>query len=295
MISYFFLAPVLLFFSYLPSGVLYFFAHVIAFFLEHVMRYRKKVVWQNLKNSFPEKTEAELKIIAIQSYRHLAYRVVEAIKCFTISAKEVQARVDITNPEMITDCYAAGRHVVLMVGHIASWEYGGYKASLYYPYKTCAVVSLVSNSYFNNLIQKSRGKFGMHLIMQRESREFFAIQPKELTMSILISDQSPSNLNTACWVNFMHQETAFFTGAERYARLQNCVVIYPKIVQTKPGMYQATLIKITDSPNELPEHGVTKKYVQILEQHIQEHPADWLWSHKRWKKKKPQSHLAATK
>lgn len=286
MFSYYLLAPILLFFSYLPSSVLYAIAEGIAWFLEHVLHYREKVIRENLQKSFPEKTDAELKQIASQSYRHLGYRVVETIKCFTITAEEVQARVTITNPEMISDCYKASRHVVLMVGHIASWEYGGYKASLFYPYKTCAVVSLVSNPYFNRMIQRSRGKFGMHLIMQRDSKEFFAMQLKELTMSILISDQSPSNLKTACWTNFLHQDTAFFTGAERYARLHNCVVIYPKIVETKPGWYTAELIKITDSPNELPEHGVTKKYVEILEEHIQQHPADWLWSHRRWKHKR---------
>ncbi len=289
MILYYLVVPVLLAISYLPSRVLYAIAEIVAWFLEHVVHYRKKVIQDNLQQSFPEKTETERQKIASQSYRHLGYRIVETIKCFTISAKEVQHRVQITNPEMISDCYAANRHVVLMVGHIASWEYGGYKASLFYPYKTCAVVSLVSNKYFNNLIQKSRGKFGMHLIMQRDSKEFFAMQPKQLTMSILISDQSPSNLKTACWTNFMHRQTAFFTGAERYARLQNCVVIYPKIVQTEVGKYQAELIKITDSPNDLPEFGVTKKYVEILEEHIRQHPADWLWSHKRWKHKKPQS------
>lgn len=286
MLSYYLLAPILLFFSYLPSGILYHMAEGIAWFLEHILHYREKVVMGNLQKSFPEKPEAELKKIASQSYRHLAYRIVETVKCFTITAEEVQARVHIENPDMISDCYKAGRQVVLMVGHIASWEYGGYKASLYYPYKTCAVVSLVSNPYFNRMIQRSRGKFGMHLIMQRDSKEFFAMELKELTMSILISDQSPTNLKTACWTEFMHQDTAFFTGAERYARLHNCVVIYPKIVETKPGWYSTELIKITDSPNELPEHEVTKRYVSILEQHIRQHPADWLWSHKRWKHKR---------
>jgi len=288
MITYYLVVPFLLLFSYLPSGVLYKIAEVIALFLEHVLHYREKVVWENLRKSFPEKSEQELKKIASQSYRHLGYRIVETIKCFTITAAEVQKRVHIQNPEMISDCYKAGRHVTLLVGHIASWEYGGYKASLFYPYKTMAVVSLVRNPYFNRLIQKSRGKFGMHLIMNSESKEVFTRPLTELTMNILISDQSPSNLKTACWVNFLNQDSAFFTGGERFARQHNTVVIYPKIVQTKPGYYTTELIKIADNPNELPEHEVTKRYVRILEQHLREHPADWLWSHKRWKHKRAQ-------
>ncbi len=286
MLVYYLVAPILLFFSYLPSSVLYGMAEVIAWVLEHVVHYRKKVIWQNLRNSFPEKTDAELQKIYSQSYRHLAYRIVETIKCFTITADEVQKRVYIENPEMISECYEAGRHMVLLVGHIASWEYGGYKASLFYPYKTSAVVSLVSNPYFNRMIQKSRGKFGMHLITNNESKKIYTTGLDELTMTILISDQSPSNMKTAYWTNFLNQDTAFFTGGERYARQNNCVVIYPKIVQTKPGWYTTELIKIADHPNDLPENAVTEKYVQVLEQHIRQHPADWLWSHKRWKRKR---------
>jgi KDO2-lipid IV(A) lauroyltransferase len=286
MLIYYLVVPVLLFFSYLPSAVLYKLAHAIAWVLEHVVHYRKKVIWQNLHHAFPEKSDAELQKIYSQSYRHLAYRIVETIKCFTITAEEVQARVQIQNPEMISDCYAAGRHVVLLVGHIASWEYGGYKASLFYPYQTSAVVSLVKNPYFNRLIQKSRGKFGMHLITNNESKKIYTTELDRLNMTILISDQSPSNLKTAYWTNFLNQDTAFFTGGERYARQNNCVVIYPKIVQGKPGWYTAELIKIADNPNDLPENAVTEKYVQVLEQHIRQHPADWLWSHKRWKHKR---------
>ena len=289
MIIYYLLVPFLLFFSYLPSGVLYRLAEVIAWVLEHIVGYRKNVIWDNLKKSFPEKPDAELRKIFSESYRFLAYRIVEAVKCFTITADEVQSRVHITNPEVISDCYKAGRHVVLLVGHIGSWEYGGYKASLFYPYKTCAVVSLVSNPYFNRLIQKSRAKFGMHLITNNQSKEIFKLELTELTMNILISDQSPSNLKTACWTNFLNRDTAFFTGGERYARQHNCVVIYPKIVQTERGRYSAELIKIADNPNELPEFEVTKRYVHILEEHIRQYPPDWLWSHKRWKHKRSDS------
>src|SRR5688572_13188235 len=110
MLSYYLTAPILLFFSYLPSGILYGLAEIIAFVLEHIVRYRKKVVMENLKRSFPEKTAGELKKISSQSYRHLAYRVVETIKCFTITKEEVHERIQIKNPEMIQECYYRSRH-----------------------------------------------------------------------------------------------------------------------------------------------------------------------------------------
>jgi Kdo2-lipid IVA lauroyltransferase/acyltransferase len=283
MILYYLTAPLLLLFSYLPSGILYRIAEVIAFVLEYIVQYRKQVVWRNLNSSFPAKSTGELGAISSQSYRHLAYRVVETIKCFTISKQEVHERIFIKNPELIQECFEKNRHVVLTVGHIGSWEYGGYKASLTYPYKTCGIVSLVKNPYFNDLIQRSRGKFGMQLIPMRDSKSFFDKHLTELTLTIFISDQSPSNTKTCYWTSFLNQETAFMTGAERYARQHNCIVIYPKIVQMKRGYYTAELIKIEEHPGEAAPNAITETYVHILEQHIKEHPADWLWSHNRWK------------
>jgi Kdo2-lipid IVA lauroyltransferase/acyltransferase len=285
MLSYYLTVPLLLFISYLPSSVLYRLAEIAAFVLEHIIRYRRQVVWQNLTRSFPEKSNDELQAISSQSYRHLAYRAVEGVKCFTISKAEVHERVSIKNPELIHNFYNKKRHIVLLVGHIASWEYGGYKASLTYPYKTSGVVSLVKNPYFNDLIQKSRGKFGMHLVAMRDSKNFFDKHLDELTLTVFISDQSPSNTKTCYWTNFLNQESAFMTGGERYARLHNCVAIYPKIVQTTRGNYSVELLLIEEHPQQAPPNAITEKYVRILEQHIKEHPADWLWSHKRWKHK----------
>src|SRR4051812_3595119 len=99
MLSYYLTFPLLLFFFYLPSSILYRLAEVIAFVLEHMVQYRKEIVWQNLSKSFPEKSTIELRKISSQSYRHLAYRVVEGIKCFTISKEEVHERMSIKNPE----------------------------------------------------------------------------------------------------------------------------------------------------------------------------------------------------
>ncbi|MCW5909192.1 MAG: hypothetical protein KIS94_15105 [Chitinophagales bacterium] len=286
MITYYLLVPVLYFFSLLPSSVLYVMADGVAFCLRVVFRYRKQVVYTNLKKSFPEKSEDELQEIVRQSYRHLAYRVVENIKCVTISKEEIDKRVNAPNLQMLNNYYDKGRHVVLMVGHIAAWEFGGYKLSTNCKHWIFGIVSMVSNKRFNDLVQRTRGKMGMHLVPMQESKHFFKQELKQLSLGIFISDQSPSSPERAYWTNFLNQDTAFFTGGERYARQHNCVVVYPKIVQTKPGYYNAELILITENPNEEPENAITEKFVRILENHLKEHPADWLWSHKRWKHKR---------
>ena len=287
MLLYYLLVPILYFFAYLPTNLLYKLSYAIAFVLRDVIGYRKKVVLTNIRNSFPEKSEAEIQQIARESYRHLADRVVENLKCMTITMPEVEERVIITNPEMLHEVYNRGQHLVMMVGHIATWEFGGYRAVTASAHENFAIVAPVNNKRFNQLIQRTRGKMGMNLIMMNESKAFFALPLTKPTAGIFISDQSPSNMKTCYWTTFLNQDSAFFTGAERYARMHNAAVIYPKITERKHGYFNAEIIKITDDPNSLPEFGVTEKFVRILEQQIRENPSDWLWSHRRWKHKRP--------
>lgn len=286
MILYYLLVPFLYLFSYLPSGLLYALADAVAFVLRDIIGYRKQVVYDNLKLSFPEKSEAEINAIARQSYRHLAYRVVENIKCVTISKEEVAKRMLSPDAARINEYHKQGRHVVLMLGHVASWEFAGYKLSMVVKHWVFAIVSKVGNKHFDKLIQNTRGKMGMHLIHMQDSPGFYRKQLPQLSLGVFLSDQSPPSPERAYWTNFLHRETAFFKGAERYARMHNCVVIYPKIVQTAKGYYTSELIVLSEHPNEEPENGITEKFARVLEAHLREHPADWLWSHKRWKHKR---------
>lgn len=286
MFIYYLLLPLFVFFSNLPTNLLYKLASVIAFVLRVLVRYRKKVVYKNLRNSFPHKSEKEIDAIAKESYEHLADRVVENIRCLAISGKEVDERMSIKNSEVLYKYYNQGRSVILMVGHVGAWEFGGYKLAVATKFKLFGIVSLVSNPYFNRMIQETRAKMGMRLIPMENAKAFFNEDLPAQSLGIFISDQSPSNKERAYWTNFLNQDTAFFTGAERYAKLHDTVVVYPKIVQTKRGYFTAEFITITEHPKQEEEFVITEKFVRILEEHIKEHPADWLWSHKRWKHKR---------
>jgi KDO2-lipid IV(A) lauroyltransferase len=283
MITYYLLIPILYFFAYLPSSFLYKIADVLAFVLRALVKYRKEVVFTNLRNSFPEKSDTEIQHIAKQSYTHLADRVVENIKCMTISTEEVLERTKAVNIELINNLHAQGKDVVLMVAHIASWEFGAYVLGALAKHKIWGIASKLTNPYFNDMVQRTRGKMGMRIIFQQNSSDFFKEDLPELSLGVLFSDQSPTKRDKSYWTTFLHQNTAFYKGAEVYAKRHNCAVVYAKIVQRRRGYYTAELIPITENPAETAEDEITEKFVRLLEQQLREHPSDWLWSHKRWK------------
>jgi KDO2-lipid IV(A) lauroyltransferase len=124
---------------------------------------------------------------------------------------------------------------------------------------------------------------GMHLIGMKNASAFFEEPITEPSTVVFIGDQSPSNPQKAFWTNFLNQDTAFFTGGERYARKHDCAVVYVAIKQLKRGYYNIEIINICESTKNIPENGVTKIFVEMLEKTLRENPSDWLWSHKRWK------------
>lgn len=283
MLSYYFLAPLLFLFANLPTNVLYRLSNVIAFFLRVVIRYRREVVFTNLRNSFPEKGEHEIARIAKEFYTHLSDRMVENVRCIGMSKEEADQRIIIKNQEVITELFEQGRHGVIIVGHIGAWEFNVYKLSALTKHQLFGLVSRVKNPYFNRMIQRTRGKMGMNLIYTDQSKEFFNRQFTSPSLTTFIADQSPSNPAKAYWTTFLNQPTGFFTGAEGFAKLHNCAVFYAHEVQLRRGYYEAEFIPISYTPGETATNEITEKFVRLLEKTIQQYPADWLWSHKRWK------------
>ncbi len=288
MILYYLVVPVLYFFAYFPSPVLYKLADVFAFFLRDVFKYRRTVVLTNLRNSFPEKSEEEIEAIAKESYTHLADRVVENIKCLTIKPEEYWARCVPDNIELLTKLYDEGRDVVLMIAHSNCWEYAGYVAHTLTKFKIFGVYSPAKNKYFNDLIISTRGKLGMNMIPMSNTSAYFKEKPEERTFHVFFTDQSPSNPNNAYWTKFMNQDTPFFYGGARYAVKHNCIPVYAKIVQLKRGYYSVHLSKIKEDVTNCPPDEIVQGFSEKLEAQLKEHPAQWLWSHKRWKHKRPQ-------
>lgn len=286
MLTYYLVVPFLYLFSYLPTNVLYKLADGLAFVLRDVIGYRKAVVLTNLRNSFPEKTETEIQQIAKETYTHLADRVIENIKCLTISEAEFLNRCQVENIEVLTKLYDEGRDVVLMIAHTGSWEWAGYVAHTLTKFKIYGVYSPASNKYFNDLIIGTRGKMGMNLISMKDTSAYFKEKKEEKTLHVFFTDQSPSNPNNAYWTKFMNQDTPFFYGGARYAIKHNCIPVFANIIQLKRGYYRVRITVIKDDVTNCTPDEIVQGYAELLEKQLKDRPSDWLWSHKRWKHKR---------
>ena len=248
--------------------------------------YRKKVVDTNLKNSFPEKSEAELKKIAKQFYRHFCDYIVECLRLVSISESEFSQRVKIRNPELLQKYYKDNRKLAIICGHHGNWEYAVVGAAFLVDFIGVAIYKPLSNSFFEKVVKDYRSRFGLKLIKKGNFRTEIKNYSKERIALFFIADQCPSKRQKAYWMNFLIQETPVMMGAEVYSKRYDYVVVAMNTTKVKRGYYELSFEIVEDQPKQSNSGDITEQSTRILERKIQEAPAYWLWTHRRWKRKR---------
>jgi Kdo2-lipid IVA lauroyltransferase/acyltransferase len=270
--------------AWLPLGVLYLLARFTAFIFHRVAAYRKGVILENLKKSFPEKTDQEILNIARDFYRIFMETMFETVKLLRMDPRFLPARITLKNQEILDQYFKEGRSVIAVGGHYGNWEWMGTGLKALVPFRVIVVYKPLSDPAIDKLMYKIRTTNGSELIpMKKAFREIHSSTVP--TFSYLLADQAP-NPDNAHWMWFLNQETPVFHGPERIARLTNSVVVFLRIERTGLGKYSVTIQELCADPSSEPEGSITEKHVKALEKQIIENPAPWLWSHKRWKHKR---------
>lgn len=273
--------------SLLPFPLLYGFSDFLFVMFYHVSGYRKNVVMQNIRNSFPDKTEQQHIEICRKFYSHFCDLVVESLKTFTISEKEVLKRVVCRNPQVIDKYFDQNRSVIIAGGHYNNWEIFAVAVDELIKHKTAGIYKPLSNKYFDAKMRSTRSKYGLNMISTKEVKKFLDENINVPTATIFGTDQSPSNPNNAYWMNFLNQDTGVLYGTEKFAKEYNLPVVYGRLNKEKRGHYSLEFFDVTDKPQETAYGEITEKVTNLLEKDIQAIPQYWLWTHRRWKHKRP--------
>lgn len=274
--------------SRLPFTILYPIADTLYFLAFYLVKYRRKVVFTNLQKSFPEKNEQEIKSIAKQFYRNLAQVAVEVLKSNSIPADEFYQRVKPVNIEAVKKWHNEGTTFIAMVPHLCNWEWIGLACSLYLDRDTNVIYQKLAIPKFDHYMQQLRSRFGAVPIEKKNVfREL--VKSKDRVKAIgSVSDQTPAVGDHRYWTMFLNQETAFFHGTEKIAKKLNYAICMIHMRRLKRGYYEMEFIPVDAPPLNPEEHYYTARFASWLEKTIRDNPADWLWTHKRWKLKKPE-------
>jgi len=273
--------------SLLPLPVLYGIAYIFYLVTRYILRYRKAVVVSNLKNSFPEKDEKELRKIEKEYYRHLADIAAEMLKMLTLSRKQLKKHYHCVNPEIVNRYYDEGRSVILMSSHYNNWEWMILELESMFKHHGIGVGKPNSNKVFEKLINRARTRYGTEVVFADTVRQVFAdnIAAAKPCAYMMLSDQSPANPEKSFKTMFLNQPSAMIFGSEYFAKKYDIPVFYYQVIKEKRGYYKVELQLITDKPQQEEPGFICKRYAELLEATIRRAPAFWLWSHRRWKHK----------
>ncbi|MDR2868185.1 MAG: lysophospholipid acyltransferase family protein [Bacteroidales bacterium] len=290
---YFLLYPL----SLLPLWVLYGIGRLFSFWAQYVIKYRKKVIIDNLTLSFPEKNKKEINQICRNYYRHFAHLFAEMLKMLTISRKELYQRYYCSNPELVNRFYEQGKSVILLSSHYNNWEWMVLSIAGQFRHHGIGIGKANSNKGFEKLINKARCRYGTEVVFAKGVRSTFAhYEQQHIPVAyMMLCDQSPNNIKKSYKTYFMHQPAGVIFGAEYFAKKYDIPVLYYEVVKVKRGYYRIDIELITETPTTTAYGEITEKYVQLLEQTIHKKPEYWLWSHRRWKRKVTDEDIEAQK
>lgn len=275
--------------GYTPFWLLYFWADLIYLLCYYPIGYRKKTVAQNLKKSFPEKTDQEIKEITRKFYRHFADLVVETIKAFQMNEETFRKRVQYKNPGILDELYARGKSVALLSGHYGNWEWTIALPKII-KHQVNVIYRPIQDETFDGYMKQVRSRFGMLMMPARISGRTMRELEKsgQLSATYYLTDQTALK-DTDYWMMFLNQETAVFPGAEKIASKFKQAVVFMDIQKVRRGYYEVQFTKLFDDAHQTKEFEVTKAHTKFLEEIIRKRPEFWLWSHKRWKHTRPEN------
>ena len=275
--------------SWLPFWIIYGISDAFYLLLRYGLKYRNKVIIENLKHAFPEKSVKEICKIRNKFYSHLCDIFVESIKLYSISDKEMEKRLQVNGTEPATELFRQKRSLIAMAFHYNNWEWTSFAQSKLKHQILTVYNPIRGNNALEKFLVHNREKWGSKCVpVHKTVRTALEYKSKGIVTGLwLAADQTPP-ANSKFWTIFLNQETPFFQGPEKIASTGNLPVYFQNTKKIGRGRYVIEYSLLYDNPKEVEQKDILLAYIRKCEEIIREKPEYYLWSHRRWKHKRPE-------
>ena len=266
-------------------SILYFILYPIFTIFNFIFRYRKKIVSSNIKNSLLHlDNNQHIKVIR-GFYKYFFNLLIEILKMGSVNQEFYQRRIKVINPEVLENYRLQNKSIILMMGHHNNWEWASQIISIVAKQDFIGIYKKLSNKFFDKLMIKVRGRFGVILVEIEDSIQYI-FNNKDCKIIGLASDQNPVVNSKTYWTKFFKQDVPYILGAEKIARKMDYAVLFCNMTKESNGYYNIKFEVIKENPQNSKDGEITNKFIKRLEEKIIEEPNSYLWSHNRWKHKK---------
>jgi KDO2-lipid IV(A) lauroyltransferase len=275
------------FFSRLPLRALYAFSSFLYLLAFYVVRHRHQVIRGQLEKVFPDASNAERERIHKRFLKNFCDVVVEVLKSVSMTEADMRAHVKIMNLDVARRHLDAGQSVMLVTSHLGNWEWLLHGVTLQLGYPVDAAYKPLHDQWAERLMLRVRSRFGARLVPAKELLADFLRRRGIVRAVAMNADQAPVSTDKRYWTQFLGQDTAFYIGAEQIARATRLPILYVAVRRIRRGYYEVELKPLWDGREVTEPNAVTERYARACEIDVLKSPADWLWSYRRWRLKKP--------
>jgi len=275
------------FFSRLPLRALYAFSSFLYLLAFYVVRHRHQVIRGQLEKVFPDASDAERERIHKRFLKNFCDVVVEVLKSVSMTEADMRAHVNIVNLSEARRHLDAGQSVMLVTSHLCNWEWLLHGVTLQLGYPVDAAYKPLHDQWAERLMLMIRSRFGARLVPAKELLADFLRRRGIVRAVAMNADQAPVSTDKRYWTQFLGQDTAFYIGAEQIARATRLPILYVAVRRIRRGYYEVELRPLWDGREVTEPNAVTERYARACEIDVLKSPADWLWSYRRWRLKKP--------
>jgi KDO2-lipid IV(A) lauroyltransferase len=275
------------FFSRLPMWALYGFSAFLYFLAYYVVRHRHQIIRDQIAQVFPSSTPRERTAIHKRFLKNFCDVLVEVLKSASMTPEQMIEHVPIDNLPAVREYLDAGRSIMLVTSHLCNWEWLLQSMSLQLGYPIDAAYKPLHDQWAEKLMLAIRSRFGARLVPAKELLADFLKRRAVVRAVAMNADQAPVSTDQRYWTTFLGQDTAFYMGAEQIARATRLPMVYVLMRRVRRGFYSVEFKQLWDGRESVPPNGITERYARACELDVLQSPADWLWSYRRWRLKKP--------
>ncbi len=265
----------------LPLPVLHGLASLAAVLGPVVAPRRFRTIQDNLAAAFPGLDPKARRRLAHAAVRNLIDVVAETFKALSIPRASLDARVKITNPELLDRFREAGQSIIVLGSHQANWEWVLLSCSSQLPFEVQCAYKPPHGPRLAAFLLAMRTRFGARLFTPAEAKQTIIEGRRTLRAIVITPDEKPAGGEPSRSAAFLGGETEFRSSFEQIALLWRYPVVFAARRRVARGRYEVTFQLLGEPPYDPAACNLVEAYAAALQDSIAANPADWLWSRRR--------------
>jgi Kdo2-lipid IVA lauroyltransferase/acyltransferase len=249
-----------------------------------LLRGRDRLAMRNLRTTFPDRLEKELRAILNECWRHFGRQFLLYVRMQTMTAEQVLERCEIVNRGIFDEAVAAGHGVILVSGHYGSWEVGGLVITSIAK-RVRTVARRLDNEFLERDLARLRASTGVEVIDRRHAARPLLQALEENAVVVLVPDQAvlPREgvlapfLGRPAWTTPAPAKLAVRRGSSIVF-----VFCIPAGLRHRLEFEEPIRVdQLTEAERD--PVALTTRINDVISRRIADRPDLWLWMHDRWK------------